>query len=58
MSIIEVSIYDEGEHWRKTVKLFGITIYCRHDFSKDYKPRPVGFVTFPDAIVEVEDEFE
>lgn len=57
MSIIEISIRDEGEDWRKTIKLFGITVYRRHDFSKDNKPRPVGFATFPDAIVEVEDEF-
>lgn len=35
MTIIEVSIHDEGEHWRKTVKLFGLTVYHRHDFTKD-----------------------
>lgn len=57
MSIIEVSIHDEGEHWHKTVKIFGITVYRRHDYTKNYKPRPIGFITFPDSIVEVEDEF-
>lgn len=56
MNIIEVSIYDEGEHWHKTVKLFGVTVYHRHCYSKDNKPRPIGFTVYPDAIVEVEDE--
>lgn len=58
MSLIEISIRNEDEDWYKTVKMFGFTIYQRHDFSKDYKPRPIGFITFPDAIVEVEDEFD
>lgn len=58
MSFIEVFIHDEGEHWCKTVKLFGLTVYRRHDYTKDYKLRAVGFTVFPDSIVEVEDEFD
>jgi len=41
MTIIEVSIHDEGDHWHKTVKLFGLTVYHRHDFTKGAdKKRP------------------
>lgn len=58
MPLIEITINDDGEHWHKTVKLFGLTLYHRHDFTKDNKPRPVGFTVFPDAIVEVKDEFD
>lgn len=58
MTLLKITINDDGEHWDKTVKLFGLTVYHRHDFTKDYKPRPIGFITFPDAIVEVEDEFD
>lgn len=55
--MITIDIHDDGEHWFKTVKIFGITVYRRHDYTKNYKPRPIGFITFPDSIVEVEDEF-
>ena len=58
MSLIDIDINDNGEHWHKTVKLFGIIVYRRHDFSKRYKPGPSGFDIFPDAIVEVENEFD
>lgn len=56
MSIIEVSIYDEGEHWHKTVKLFGLTVYHRHDFTKDAEKKAVGFTVYPTNLVEVEDK--
>lgn len=56
MSIIEVSIHDEGEHWDKTVKLFGLTVYHRHDFTKDTEKKCVGFNVYPTNLVEVEDE--
>lgn len=56
MSIIEVSIHDEGEHWDKTVKLFGLTVYHRRDFTKDAEKKCVGFNVYPTNLVEVEDE--
>ena len=58
MRLIEVEISESGEHWYKRIKVLGVTVYYRHDYVKGDKPRPVGFVTFPDAIVEVEDEFD
>lgn len=57
MIIIEVPIHDEGEHWHKTVKLFGLTVYHRHDYTKNVeKKKAVGFNVYPTNLVEVEDE--
>lgn len=56
MSLIKVSIRDEGEHWDKTVKLFGLTVYHRHDFTKDAEKKCVGFNVYPTNLVEIEDE--
>lgn len=58
MSLIKVSIRDEGEHWHKTVKLFGLTVYHRHDFTKEpeKRSRTVGFNVMPSDPVEIEDE--
>lgn len=42
MSIIEVSIHDEGEHWLKTVKLFGLMVYRRHYFTKEFEKKDRG----------------
>ena len=58
MSLIKVSIRDEGEHWHKTVKLFGLTVYHRHDFTKESekRSRTVGFNVTPSNLVEIEDE--
>ena len=56
MSIIEVSIHDEGERWHKTVKLFGLTVYHRHDFTKDAEKKTVGFSAMAGVSGEIEDE--
>ena len=57
MSIIEVSIHYNGEHWHKRVSVFGIPLYHRHDFAKDAEKKCVGFnVYHPTNLVEVEDE--
>ena len=56
MTIIKVSIHDEGEHWHKTIKLFGLTLYHRHDYTKDAQKRTVGFNTMAPVSGEVEDE--
>lgn len=56
MSLIEVSIRDEGEHWHKRISLFGIPLYHRHDFTKDAEKKCVGFNVYPSNLVEVEVE--
>lgn len=56
MAIIEVSIHDDGEHWYKRIRFFGIPIYHRHDFTKDAEKKAVGFNIYPTNLVEVEEE--
>lgn len=56
MTIVEVSIHDEGEHWHKTVKLFGLTVYHRHDFTKNTEKKTIGFNVMPSDPVYVDDE--
>lgn len=56
MSIIEVSIHDEGEHWDKKVKVFGIPVYHRHNFTKNVEKKAVGFSTLAPVSGEIEDE--
>lgn len=58
MKILEINIKDEGEHWYKEIRLFGLLMYARHDYTKYQEKRPIGFQVFPDSIVEVvEEEF-
>lgn len=56
MPIIQIHITDNGEHWEKTVKFCGVTIYRRHDYMKEPQRRPVGFQVFDTSIVEAVDE--
>lgn len=36
--MIKIDIHDDGEHWHKTMKVFGITVYHRHDYTKNNTP--------------------
>lgn len=56
MTLLKITINDEGEHWDKIISVLGIVIYHRHDFTKEPQRRPVGFQVFDSSIVEVEDE--
>lgn len=56
MPLISIHIKDNGEHWEKTVKMCGITVYRRHDFTKEPQRKAVGCQVFENSIVEVEDE--
>lgn len=56
MTLIEITINDDGEHWHKTVKLFGLTLYHRHNFTKDTEKRTVGFNTMAPVPGDIEDE--
>lgn len=58
MTLLKITINDDGEHWHKTVKLFGLTVYHRHDFTKEpeKRSRTVGFNVMPSDPVEIEDE--
>ena len=54
--MIQIEIRDDGEHWCKTVKIFGITVYHRHDYTKNNEPRPIGFNSMTQIPCEIEDE--
>lgn len=56
MKLIQIEIKDDGEHWYKTVKIFGITVYHRHEYSKNNEQRPIGFSTLAPISGEIEDE--
>lgn len=55
---LSISITDIGKHWRKEIRLFGLLIYSRHDYTEEDKRKPIGFTVFPDMLVEVEDEWD
>lgn len=56
MKLLEITIRDEGEHWYKEIRLFGLLIYSHHDYTREPKKRQVGFQVYPDSIVEVVEE--
>lgn len=44
MSLIKITINDNGEHWDKKIWLLGILIYHRHDFTKgNNSDKNIGF---------------
>lgn len=59
MKLISIEIKDDGGHWFKTIKIFGLTVYHRHDYTKEYKQRPIGFNAFASVDGEIdEDDWE
>lgn len=55
MSFIEIEITDDGEHWHKRIKLLGLMVYNRHDFTKGEERRTVGFNAMAPVSGEIED---
>lgn len=58
MSLIEIEINDNGEHWHKRIKLLGLTVYHRHDFTKGEERRTVGFNVMAPVPGDIEDEYQ
>lgn len=58
MTLLKITINDDGEHWDKEISVFGIVVYHRHDFTKEpeKRSRTVGFNVMPSDPVEIEDE--
>lgn len=58
MTLLKITINDDGEHWDKKISVFGIVVYHRHDFTKESEKRirTVGFNVMPSNPVEIEDE--
>lgn len=55
MSLITITIRDDGENWHKGIRIFGLLIYSRHDFTKDIEKRQIGFTAYPDCPMEIDD---
>ena len=43
MAIIQISINDTDEHWDKQIRIFGILIYHRHDYTSTNMKGRIGF---------------
>lgn len=56
MTLIDIDINDNGEHWHKRVSVLGICVYHRHDYTKNAEKRSVGFNTMAPVSGEIEDE--
>ena len=58
MTLLKITINDDGEHWDKKISVFGIVVYHRHDFTKESekRSRTVGFNVMPSDPVEIEGE--
>lgn len=56
MTLLKITINDDGEHWDKKISVFGIPLYHRHDFTKDAEKRTVGFNTMTPVSGEIEDK--
>lgn len=55
MGFLSIEITDEGKHWRKEIRLFGLLIYSRHDYAEEIVKRPIGFTSYPYSPIEIED---
>ncbi len=57
-SILSVKITDKGRHWQKEVRVFGVLVYHRHDYTEEDKRRTIGFNSMPYAPVDVDEDWE
>lgn len=58
MKLLEITIKDEGEHWSKEIRLFGLLIYSRHDYAKETRRPNIGFTVYPSESVFIEQDEE
>lgn len=55
--IFSVKITDEGEYWYKEIRIFGVLVYSRHDFTHENKRRQIGFNSLPYSPIEIDDDY-
>lgn len=55
MTVLQVTIHDEGEHWNKEIRILGILIYSRHVYIKGIEKREIGFKYYPSEYIDIED---
>ncbi len=56
-SIVSIKITDKGKHWHKEVRIFGVLVYSRHDYTECERQAPIGFTVFPSTLVNVEEDY-
>lgn len=56
MALLHIKITDNGKHWEKEVRILGIKVYHRHDYTSQPAVRKIGFTSYQDVPVEIEDE--
>ncbi len=57
-SILSVKITDNGRHWHKEIRVFGVPVYHRHDYTEEDKKRTIGFSSMPYVPVDVDEDWE
>ncbi len=43
-------------HWHKEIRVFGVPVYHRHDYTDEEKKRAIGFNSMPYAPVDVDED--
>ena len=43
MSLLSIRITDDGQHWDKQIRICGILVYHRHDFTHHKSISRIGF---------------
>lgn len=54
---LEIEIKDEGEHWWRVIRIFGLLLYSRHDYTKESKNQPIGFRIFPSEYIDIDEGY-
>lgn len=49
-------VTDKGQHWHKEIRVFGVLVYHRHDYTEENKKRTVGFNSMPYAHTDVDED--
>lgn len=57
MSLVSIRINDDGSNWEKQIRICGILVYHRHDYTKHNNvSRPIGFTSGQYCSGEVREE--
>ena len=57
MSLVSIQINDDGQHWDKKIRICGVLVYHRQDYTKSHSSNnQVGFNTGQYCSGEIWDE--
>lgn len=48
MSLVSIKINDDGQHWDKQIRICGVLVYHRHDYTRGKENPKVGFAKSQD----------